>query len=368
MKSIIHARTLVIMVAILFCKGYSYGQKLQTERVVLITLDGLRWQDLFYGADDSLMTNAQFVKEARTIDSLFGGESKLERRKKLMPFFWDSIAVKGQILGNRSLNSRVNVTNIHWFSYPGYNEILTGFSDPYINTNNKIYNPNTTVLEWLHQKPEFKGQVAAFGSWDVFPYIINDKRSGIYVNAGFQKAVGDSLSYKEQYLNELQDVTPSPWSSVRLDVFTHEYAKEYIKHKHPKVIFISYGETDDFAHDGRYDHYLHAARRTDGFIYDLWNFLQNDTFYAGKTTFLITTDHGRGDLVKKEWTSHGKIIKGSNEIWIAALGPDTPNEGERRDTQIFYQNQIAATLAAFLGYSFESKDEVGLKILSLFNH
>ena len=42
-----------------------------------------------------------------------------------------------------------------------------------------------TILEKLNDSDRFKGKVAAFSSWDVFPYIINDKRSGVPVNAGY---------------------------------------------------------------------------------------------------------------------------------------------------------------------------------------
>lgn len=331
----------------------------QTENVFLITLDGLRWQELFGGADDSLIHNTVFTKDTAALKKEFWHSDPLKRREILMPWFWNIMAKEGQIIGNRNYGNNAQVTNIHWFSYPGYNEILTGYTDPYIKSNDKINNPNVTVLEWLNQKEALKGRVAAFGSWDVFPYIINRDRSGIPVNAGFEHATDDDLTWKEKYLNELQDQTPSPWNSVRLDVFTHQFALEYIQKKHPKLLYISYGETDDFAHDGRYDHYLHAARRTDKFINDLWTYCQSDPVYKNKTTFVITTDHGRGDIVKKEWTSHGKIYKGSNEIWMAVIGPDTPALGERKDKSRFFQNQVAKTVAAFFGYEYSNKEEVG---------
>jgi hypothetical protein len=41
---------------------------------------------------------------------------------------------------------------------------LCGFPDPRIDSNDKVPNPNVTLFEWLHQKPAFKGKVAAFGS------------------------------------------------------------------------------------------------------------------------------------------------------------------------------------------------------------
>ena len=332
---------------------------LKTENVFLITLDGLRWQELFGGADDSLIHNTVFTKDTAAFKKEFWHKDPLKRRAMLMPWFWKTMAKEGQIIGNRKYGNDAQVTNIHWFSYPGYNEILTGYTDPYIKSNDKINNPNITVLEWLNQKDALKGRVAAFGSWDVFPFIINRDRSGIPVNAGFEHATGDDLTWKEKYLNELQDQTPSPWNSVRLDVFTHQFALEYIQKKHPKLLYISYGETDDFAHDGRYDHYLHAARRTDKFINDLWAYCQSDPDYKNKTTFVITTDHGRGDIAKKEWTSHGKIYKGSNEIWMAVIGPDTPALGERKVKGRFFQNQVAKTVAALLGYEYSNKEEVG---------
>ena len=337
--------------------------QLTTENVFLITLDGMRWQEVFGGADDSLISNTNFVKDTASLKKVFWDQTNEKRREILMPWFWNILAKEGQLIGNRNYGNCAQVSNIHWFSYPGYNEILTGYTDPEIKSNDKINNPNVTVLEWLNQKIELNGRVAAFCSWDVFPYIINTTRSGIPVNAGFDKATGDGLSWKEEFLNTLQEETPSPWNSVRLDVFTHHFALEYLKKKHPRVIYISYGETDDFAHDGRYDHYLHAAHRTDQFISKLWDYCQNDPVYKGKTSFVITTDHGRGDMVKKEWTSHGKIFKGSNEIWMAVIGPDTAPLGERKDKISLFQNQIASTVAALLGYEYQNKEEVG-KVIS----
>ena len=348
---------------VLLSCNFIYSQNAQkTENVFIITLDGLRWEELFGGADDSLITDPRFVKDTTLLKKEFWTGNAETRRKTLMPWIWNYVATNGVILGNRHYDNKVNVTNMMWFSYPGYNEILVGYSDPNINSNDKKNNPNMTILEWLNQKEGLNGKVAAFGSWDVFPYIINEERSKIPVNAGFRKAEHPHLSEKELFLNELQDQIPSPWNGVRLDGFTHHYAKEYINQYKPRVVFISYGETDDFAHDSRYDHYLKAARNTDHLIQDLWQHCQSDAFYKGKTTFIITTDHGRGDNPKKEWTSHGKVIKGSNAIWMVALGPDTPALGEVKNKGQFWQNQVAATVAKWLGYKYENKDEVGTPV------
>lgn len=346
-----------------FISGASAQKEKQTEYLFLITLDGLRWQEMFAGAVDSMMNDLTFVKDSSRMQRLFDAPTAKERRKKLLPFFWETIAEEGQLYGNRWEGNKVNCSNIFWFSYPGYNEILTGYSDPRIKSNDKLPNPNETVLEWVNKQPGFENRVAAFGSWDVFPYIINEERSGVPVNAGFELAKGNDLTPKEVWLNELQPQLPEPWYSVRNDAFTHGYALEYLKKYHPRLLYISYGETDDFAHDGEYDHYLMSARQTSDWIAELWDFAQNDPVYQGKTTFLITTDHGRGDSPKAGWKSHGKIYRGSDAIWMAVIGPDTPALGEVKTNAQNWQRQVAKTAATFLGLDYENDyEEVGRTI------
>lgn len=343
------------------------AQSRKTENIFIITLDGYRWQELFTGADSLLITNKEFVGDTAALKKTFWASTPSARRKILMPFFWSTVASQGQLFGNRKFGNQVDCSNTMWFSYPGYNEILTGSADDEnINSNKKIPNPNTTVLEFLNGLPAYKGKVAAFGSWDVFPFIINEERSGVPVNAGFEKATGENLSEREKFLNVLQDEIPGPWGSVRLDAFTQHFALEYLKKKQPRVVYIGYGETDDFAHGGQYDEYLKSARRTDQFIKDLWDWAQSNPQYKNKTTFIITTDHGRGTQPVDAWRSHGDEIAGASQIWIAVIGPDTPGTGEQRSQSQLYQNQVASTAAAFLGVTFKSTRKVGTSINTAF--
>lgn len=349
----------IILFSSLSLSAFSQAKQ-KTENVFIITFDGLRWQELFTGADSSLVTNKDFTKDPIGLKAKFWADSPEKRREILMPFFWNGIAKKGQLYGNRYLNNKVNCSNYMWFSYPGYNEILCGFSDDErIKSNNKIDNPNVTVLEYLNRMPSYKGKVAAFGSWDVFPSIINRTRSGIPVNAGFETASGSNLSEREKFLNQLQSEIPSPWGGVRLDGFTHHYALEYIKKNKPKVVYISYGETDDFAHEGKYDAYLHSALQTDKFIEGLWQYIQSTSQYKDKTTLIITTDHGRGTVPIETWKDHGTRISGADQIWFAVIGPDTEAKGEMKDDAQYYQNQIAKTAAAFLGIDYTNEKKVG---------
>jgi len=337
---------------------------LATENVFLITFDGLRWEELYTGADPVLIEDEDYVDDVETLKATFWADDPHTRREKLMPFFWSTLAREGQLYGNRDFENKVDATNRQWFSYPGYNEILSGFADDErIHSNDKIPNPNVTVLEFINQQPRYAGKVAAFGSWDVFPFIINEERSGVPVNAGFETATGAKLTDKEKFLNELQPQVPSPWSTVRLDAFTHHYALEHLKKHRPRLLYIAYGETDDFAHNGKYDAYLYSARRTDQFIRELWEWAQSQKQYKGKTTFIITTDHGRGTL--DEWRHHGIDVEGAGAIWMAVIGPDTEALGEVKTEGQHYQSQVAKTVATLLGLEYTNDKEVGKVVASM---
>ncbi|MEM5514550.1 alkaline phosphatase family protein [Pseudoalteromonas sp. AS84] len=333
------------------------------QNVVLITLDGVRWQEVFNGADNSLINNTDFVKKPEQLKTQFWAKTANERQQLLMPFLTQVVAKKGIIIGDRANGSTMSVSNPWYFSYPGYNEILTGEVDENINSNNKVLNPNKTILERLDKLPEFKGSTALFGSWDVFPYIVNTKRSNVYVNAGFM-SIEENLFTDAPLLNALQNEIPSPWYNVRLDSFTYRFAKAYMLAKKPKLLVISLGETDDFAHDGHYDQYLKSARQSDAFIKDLWATIQTTVGYKNNTTLIITTDHGRGNNAN-DWQHHSSKralaelklgentypegIIGSEHIWLAAIGPAIKGSGLIKTKNELKQAQIAATVLKALG-------------------
>lgn len=345
MKTLLHG----LFTSLIFVSISTWAQDTENTKVVLITLDGLRWQELFSGADPLLVSNKEYVNDTTDLQERFWRENPQERRRALMPFIWNDVSKMGQIHGNRNLGSKVDLTNKMWFSYPGYNEILSGKADDTrINSNDKIPNPNTTILEVANNDPRYKGKVAAFGSWDVFPYIINEERSGVPVNAGFELATGKDLTEREKFLNELQPKVPSPWGTVRLDAFTHHYALEHMKKAHPELVYIAYGETDDFAHDGDYEAYLKSTNNTDALIKELWNFTQNDPFYKNNTLFIVSTDHGRGTEPLESWKSHGDKVKDAGGVWIVLFGKDVAANGEVDKDKQLYSKQIAPTIARAL--------------------
>jgi hypothetical protein len=244
------------------------------------------------------------------------------------------------------------VTNGLNFSYPGYNETLTGFADPRVHSNDNVPNPNVTVFEWLNAKPEFAGKVAAFGAWDVFNGIFNKERCGFVVNAGYDPLTAIPATPELALLNALKAETVRIWLDEPFDPIPYRTAVEYLKVKKPRVLFVGLGETDDWAHTGSYPEYLNAAHLGDSYLKELWELVQSMPEYRGKTTLIALPDHGRG--VGAKWTDHGEKIPESKETWMAFLGPDTAGLGERKQVGPVTESQIAATLAALLGEDYHA--------------
>ncbi|MEW6159792.1 MAG: AP protein [Verrucomicrobiota bacterium] len=326
----------------------------KAENIFLITADGLRWQEVFRGMEEFPITR-EFGNfgNTNTIRSEFWRETAQARREALLPFLWSVVGKQGQIWGNRDQGSDVRVTNGRNFSYPGYNEFLTGYADPKIDSNDKKLNVNTNVFEWLHGKPAFHGRVAAAVNWDVLPWILNAPRAGFPVWSGWEVPEGTRRMPVPTALTDMVERGRTVWSGVLLDTFVGYAARHAVGALKPRAMYISYGETDDWAHEGHYERYLKAAREFDRFIGELWTLTQSMPEYRGTTTFFITVDHGRGSA-PVAWKNHGREIVESAYIWFAVIGPGIAPLGERSHTPPATQAQVAATVAALVGENFRT--------------
>jgi|KBSMisStandDraft_5_1062788.scaffolds.fasta_scaffold01782_2 hypothetical protein len=342
-----------VLVAMLSLACGSTALAGKTRNVVLIISDGLRPEEMFRGAELELI-NKSDVGGWYSADELrkrFYDPDPTKSRKLLFPFIWGTIATEGQLFGNAELGSQAQVTNGYDFSYPGYNEMSTGVPDPRINTNEYGPNPNVTVFEWLAGRPELKDKVNIFGSWETFHDIFNDKRSHLPVRSGGNTMDADDKSSRGQLLRSLYDTTTRLEGTDPADSFVNVAVEDFLQNHRPRVMFIGFGETDGWAHSGRYDLVLESAHNFDSFVAGLWHRMQSMPEYKDQTTFILSADHGRGHGMV-DWKDHGVDQKGSNNIWIAVIGPDTPALGERHNVARVTQSQIAATIASLLGEDY----------------
>jgi len=68
-----------------------------TENIFLISVDGFRWQEVFGGAEPSLINKENGVDDTNRLNAAFFRPTPEERRRALLPFFWETIAKEGQL-------------------------------------------------------------------------------------------------------------------------------------------------------------------------------------------------------------------------------------------------------------------------------
>jgi Type I phosphodiesterase / nucleotide pyrophosphatase len=344
----------VVLLATLLAPAGATTWATDAANVVLVTLDGVRIQEMFGGLDESVAR--ALVKDGRVEDTplwqRYWAPTREERRRKLMPFLWGTLlAEHGSIAGDQAAGSIVRVTNRHRFSYPGYSEIATGAAhDAEIDSNDNRRNPFPTVLEIVRRERGLEPrQVATFASWETFRWIVEHEEGATTVNAGLQAYAHPERDV--QVLSDWQFQTRTPWDGTRHDAYTLRFARAHLATFRPRLLWMAFDETDDWAHDGRYDRVLDALARFDAALADLWEWLQADPQYRGTTTVIVTTDHGRG-RGPADWRDHGKDVEGAQDIWLVLAGRGVGRRGVWREAPTIHQNQIAATIAALLDVDY----------------
>lgn len=328
---------------------------LRTRNVILVTLDGLRIQDFFRGMDADIAAYQEQHDEYAEIAEMreqFWRDTPEQRRAALMPFFWQQLAPMGVVFGNKDKGSNVQVRNAVRWSSPGYAEIMTGQPQAEVVDNTLVRYPHPTVMEYVQSALHLDhARVAEIGSWDGFSTAAASSADR-FVMVGAQELIPPDLSTPElDLLGQLRREVMELWEEGSNDALTYRMAEGYLRMQQPRLLWIALSQSDDWAHAGRYDRLLAYMHLADDFLRRLWGTLQSLDAYRDKTTLIITTDHGRG-LTPADWLEHDASVPGSEDIWLAVIGPDTPHRGEVAPSATFHQSDIAATLLQFFGLDY----------------
>jgi hypothetical protein len=354
------AVTLVILLASCNSVQPSTSQKGAEARghnVILITVDGLRNEELFGGIDDRVLgsvenSGIEYESESARVRAAYGGSNPDQSRSALMPFFWTELVPNGVLLGNESIGGGVRVTNKELFSAPGYIEILTGEPHHDVVSNDVIRYPYPSFMEYAQEGLGLGyTDVATIGSWTGFATLSSSRPDLFFTNTGFEEVKPEIATDRMRWLGEIQHDIISLWPEGRSDAVTYGMSVECLKEFKPRVLYIAFGETDDWAHQRRYDRYLDYIHVFDRYLKRLWALLQSMDEYRDNTTLIITTDHGRPHD-PKEWVEHGAGMPGSEAIWIAIAGPGVPHRGEVAPLNAVTQSDVAATALKLLGLDY----------------
>lgn len=141
-------------------------------------------------------------------------------------------------------------------------------------------------------------------------------------------------------------------SGYRHDSITVEVVLDVLQEHSPNLVLVNFREPDYSAHSGSWDNYLNGIKSSDEFAYQIWNYIEQDSSYKGKTSLFITNDHGRHlDSISNGFISHGDNCMGCRHILLYAFGPDFKQGiivNEQRDLV-----DITATIAELLSLNMK---------------
>lgn len=287
------------------------GKRNLPGRVVLVVLDGVRWQDVFLGVDPELARTTMLPsKEAVPIEELIPTLHRLTTD--------DGVAFGAPEVGEAMFASGPN-----FVSQPGYIELFSERLPTGCRSNRCAATTEPTLVDAIANATN--GSVAVIASWEVIAKTATASPKDIVMSAGQARGENQSQLRVNAQATRALDMgrIAAAWpghGEYRPDRYTAELALAYLEAKRPRFLFLGLGDTDEYAHMGDYRGYLRALHAADATIGQLLQTLDRMGDDGRHTTVLITTDHGR----ERGFTSHGEFAPESARVWMIAGGNVRP--------------------------------------------
>ena len=288
----------------------------RTENVILVTIDGVRWQEIFDGLEDSRADGAGLPRgETRTAEGLTPNLHRL---------FFEG----GTVLGDPRLGETVVASGPKYYSLPSYVEIMTGAVSGCSGNDCQPVVPWTIAAEIGHRGPDSRS--AVFSSWGVISRAVpSDER--------IVRELG-------RRANEEQPAYPGH-GDYRPDRATAAAAIDHLVHKRPRMLWVALGDTDEWAHRNDYRGYVDALRFADSVVGEICAHLAEMGSYGERTAVFVTADHGRD----AGFVDHGG--PDSAAVWLLARASTIPAQGARGLLKKRYLRDVAPTIAELYGLS-----------------
>jgi hypothetical protein len=312
-------------------------------RVVLITIDGARWQDVFGGSDEGRSGAPHVPPEL------------------LMPRVYGLLADHGVAFGaDREGCGTVHTASGANVSLPGYQEIFTG--RPSYCLDNNCDGVSESVLDEA-ACADVAG-VASIGSWDVLDRAVSGGGAGVLVAVGRSwPAEVSGASIGSTSLDGLvaAGLAADPYpghDGYRPDVHTAAIALEYFRAAKPAFLHIGLGDTDELGHRDDYPGYLVALRNADALIGAIADEVAQLGELGAKTTILVTPDHGRNS----DFRDHGTLRVESGRTFLLAFGAGVAARGIGCPAHDLTLADVAPTIRVRLGLPRDIGDGAGTPI------
>jgi hypothetical protein len=323
-----------------------------TTPVILVVLDGVRWQEVFSGVDPALAARRRAgpVTDART----------------LLPSLYAALDAGGAALGAPG-HGFIAASGPNFVSMPGYTEIFGGRPPEHCHDNGCSGATGTTIVDAMRAQSRRDSDVAVIASWAPIGRAATTGSSRIVLSAGRDDVTGGGFlaldPESRRILDEGARSDPRPGhDSFRPDRYTAELALRYLEIWRPAFLFVGLGEADEYAHVDDYRGYLASLRAADDFFGRLFATLERMGDRGRRSLVLVTADHGRG----RDYRDHGGALPESARVWLLAFGGPVRAQGFVDDAQPRHLADIAPTIRQVVGLPIERTYGAGTPIFELF--
>jgi len=305
--------------------------------VVLVVLDGVRWQDVYEGADRALLGPRA------------GPSAAPSGPRALLPNLYRLLDAHGVALGAPGHGPEIAATGPQYISLPGYLEIFSGHADSRCLSNFCGRAPGRTLVDDVRESSG-GAEVGVVTSWPTIARAAAADPSGVVLTAGRRVTDRADLLRADEPTAALLDqgARASAWpgeDDYRPDALTGRIALRYLVAAHPRFLFVGLGDADELAHRNDYRGYLGALRASDAFIGGLLDALATMGARGRHTTVVVTTDHGRA----YGFRDHGPFHPESGRVWLIAGNGDTHGGGLAVASRRHTLSDVAPTVRALLG-------------------
>jgi hypothetical protein len=299
-------------------------------RAVLVTIDGVRWEDVFAGYDDD--------------------------QAPLMPNLHRRVREAGALVGGPGCANDMRASGPNPVSLPGYIEIFSGRIEPSCTYNDCPFTPVDTFLDDVRAAPGTAAtDVAVFSSWSPYGRTVA-KGSRVIVSAGGDARAVNKVADDGALRAYLAAGAAAPafpgYADYRPDAHTGRAAARWLELARPRMLVVGLGDPDEYAHRGDVAGYKSALRAADDLIGELVATAARLGPEGKKTTFLVTTDHGRA----KMFTQHGWLWPESQRVFFAAFGAGVQPRGVACAKAPLKLAHIAPMMRALLGVPRAGED------------
>ncbi len=300
--------------------------------VIFITLDGVRTQE-FFSHTEYL---PRFKAYAQKNGFIFGERQGAHPRPMKIS---DSVAL----------------------SLPGYRAILSGQFESTCLSNDCKQIDHETIFDRLAFEFSDRHSVAAFTSWNRMSRALESIPRHFVSSVGLGSIQGLSAEEQKPYL-AIQERAfadePTHWLECRYDRYTFEMGLKFLKEYQPRFLYLSFIDTDEWAHQKDYLAYVRALKDWDERFSELIKSLDEMGEYSQNTSIVVTTDHGRG--LRKHWSNHNLLMPNAFKVWAVVI----PSKEFTRihhpvvlPREVYSHLQIRPTLELLLGLKPELADQ-----------